>query len=184
MVIPDKRISKKLKGTSKLQFIKEYLKDLLTMGELITDFEYDISSNKEKEIYESLLNEIFSELNGTEIEYIIKVEFELYKLNSTDESTITNEEKASLGDFDLSDLLTDQNEEIDDIDDLINELNEVDELEESNNKDPKKILEEKLGNYRGLLNESLNYEDKALYSKVLSSFYSSQTLNSDHMKNQ
>ena len=165
-----KEFPKKLKGTSKLQFIKEYLKDLLTMGELITDFEYDISSNEEKEIYEYLLNEIFSELNGTEIEYIIKVEFELYKLNSTDESTITNEEKASLGDFDLSDLLTDENEEIDDIDDLINELNEVDELEESNNKDPKKILEEKLGNYRGLLNESLNYEDKALYSKVLSSF--------------
>jgi len=160
---------KKLKGISKLQFVKEYLKDLLTMGMLITDFEFDISPVEEKHKYELLLNEIFSELKGTKFEYIINVEIELYKLNYTDKSNITNEEKASLNNIDLDELSTDQSEEIVEIDSHVNDLND-DDIEEGNNENSKKILEGKLGSYIRILDKIIYYDDKSLYSKVLSSF--------------
>ena len=145
----------KLKGIAKLHYTKEYLKDLLSSSCLITDFEYDISYPEEKKKYESIFQEISTELKDSDFEYIIQTENKLYELSYPKDSVSTNEESSFLNSLDVP-----VDEEIDD------ESGFDDDLQEETNATQDDPME-KLNQYKQVLDEIIPYEDKALFSKAL-----------------
>ncbi|MDB4643955.1 AAA family ATPase [Flavobacteriaceae bacterium] len=145
----------KLKGIAKLHYTKEYLKDLLTSSCLITDFEYDITYPELKKKYESIFQEIATELKDSDFEYIFQTEYKLYELNYPKDSISTNEESSFLNSLDVP-VDEEKDDEFDFDDELQNETN-------STQDEPK----EKLNQYKQVLDEIIPYEDKALFSKAL-----------------
>lgn len=148
----------KLKGISKLQYIKEYLKDLLSSSCLITNFEYDLSIKEERNKLEILFREIKEELKGSHFEYIINTEYELFRLNFEDGSTLSNEEKFNINNLNLPPEDFIEGEDLEVLDDINST---------TSNKSHQNYLMEKLNRYKKLINEIIQFEDQVLVLKSL-----------------